>query len=632
MSVPSQQDDFRYFSRHLFRTGLECPTRLWYRARNYPENRESIPFIEHYRFNKKQLTRLCRRQFPKGVEIEASTMEGVAQRTSEALKKRKSILFGPLFIHGRLLASVPIAEKKGNTLRIYHIQTKAFNPSKHRISSTDGRIYAKWKDNLVDIAFQCRVVERCHPNLEVVPILVLPDKKARADSGNLYNPEADAESNSGQLLAFVDVSEEVQLIYRGEAFEEEPFEGHDFDWALTFLEERYYEGKKYPPEIGNKCKNCEFRIEPERAYLEGERSGFAECWDEALGKNLQQQKRPLVFDLIGPGTRNWIEREVYFQEDVVDDEIASLEQLIRSEGHMSERQRQSLQVMQAKGREVPAEIIRPRLFEELERWEYPIHFVDFEAGNYVLPLRENRRPYHLLVFQFSCHSLQRDGSWTHHQWIDGMDESYPNYEMVRRLREVPAIGEGTIVQYSDFERHALKTIRKELKREREIIGDAEELAGWIEGIIRRNDSGHPQGPYLADLSRIVKDFYYNHRMEDSLSIKDVLQSVLSVSDRLKEIYRQPYRSSNFDEIIWWQQGREEGARSPYMLLQEHKKAGGVRRGTEAMVTYAKLLTGEWSPEQKEAFRSDLLSYCELDTLAMMMIYQHWKHLMHEKRN
>ncbi len=632
MSVPSEKDEFRYFSRHLFRTGLECPTRLWYRARNYPENRESIPFIEHYRFNKQQLTALCRRQFPKGMEIEAPTLEEVAELTTKAFEKRNTVLFDPLFIHGRLLASVPIAEKKGNTLRIYHIQTKAFNPAKHRISSMDGRIYSKWRDNLVDIAFQCRVVERCHPNLEVVPILVLPDKKARAESGNLYEDAPGPGSKSGQLLAFVDVSEEVQRIYRGEIFEEEPFGGHDFDWALSFLEERYYGKEKYPPQIGNKCRNCEFRIEPERAYLEDEKSGFAECWDEALGKNLQQQKHPLVFDLIGPGTRNWVEREVYFQEDIVDDEIAPLEQLVRSEGHMSERHRQSLQVMQAKGKEVPAEIIRPRLFEELERWEYPIHFLDFEAGNYVLPLRENRRPYHLLVFQFSCHSLQPDGSWSHHQWIDGMDESYPNYEMVRRLREVPAIEEGTIVQYSDFERHALKTIRKELRREKEMVADAEELMEWIEGIIRRNDSGHPQGPYLADLSRMVKDFYYNHRMEDSLSIKDVLQSVLSVSDRLRDIYREPYRSSNFDEIIWWQQDRGEGARSPYMLLQEYEKAGGVRRGTEAMVTYAKLLTGEWSREQEEALRSDLLSYCELDTLAMMMIYQHWKHLMEEKRN
>src|SRR5699024_8780588 len=140
---------------------------------------------------------------------------------------------------------------------------------------------------------------------------------------------------------------------------------------------------------------------------------------------------------------------------------------------------------------------------------YPIHFLDFEAGNYAIPLRAGRHPYHLIIFQFSCHTLYHDGGCQHHQWVDMLNSDYPSYELVRRLMKVPDINEGTILQYCNFERYALKTIRNELKEESAMVPDSKWLIQWLESLLNRNDSTQPQPPYMVDLNRQVSRFYYN---------------------------------------------------------------------------------------------------------------------------
>ncbi|NIT58601.1 MAG: hypothetical protein GWN00_20960 [Aliifodinibius sp.] len=165
-----------------------------------------------------------------------------------------------------------------------------------------------------------------------------------------------------------------------------------------------------------------------------------------------------------------------------------------------------------------------------------------------------------------------------------------------------------------------------MQNERDEISDADQLINWIEKIINRPDSSHSQPPYIADLSRLVKNFYYNRKMESSLSIKDVLRSVMSHSSYLKDIYSKPYSSSNFDQIIWWQSDGEGGARNPYNILTETGDSP-IRRGTEAMVVYGKMIAQELDESRHEAYQNALLKYCELDTLAMMMIFQHWQKKM-----
>ena len=43
-----------------------------------------------------------------------------------------------------------------------------------------------------------------------------------------------------------------------------------------------------------------------------------------------------------------------------------------------------------------------------------------------------------------------------------------------------------------------------------------------------------------------------------------------------------------------------------------------------MMAYAKMQFSEMSEQEREFYRNALLKYCELDTLAMVMIYEGWK--------
>lgn len=609
-----------YFTKFLFKTGLECPTRLFYHAQEYPQNRQYESFIAHSRNNKRLLTKLARAGYPGGITVDGDSLEEAAGQTETYLQQSAVVLFDAVILDNGFRTKIPILEKADDRVKFFQVHTKAFHPQKHRFYNHHGNLYSKWKSYLLGVAYQYYVLSKAYPQWDLIPHLILPNKKGESNHVRLHqkleNGNLDP-SEENDLLVTIDVADEIRDVFEDKIFDE-PFAGKSFEAVIRQLYDYFRSGEKYPVSVGKKCSNCEFRIEEERKES-GEPSGFSSCWKEACGT---YNGEALVFDLIGPGTDRWLQSDIFLQQYVPDSEFDDLESITQPDKRITEKHRQSLQIMKAKGRKVPEEIIKPRLIEELEKWSYPIHFLDFEAGNYALPIRRNRNPYHLVVFQYSCHSLSEDGTWEHHQWIDPMQGSYPNVDLLRALKKVPDILQGTIVQYSQFERYALKTLRKELKRVEHPPDDAGELVNWIENIIDRHDSTHKSGPFLADLSRMVKHFYYNHRMENSLSIKEVLHSVMKVSNYLRERYSKPYKSTNFDDIIWWQ---KDGLRlkNPYRLLIE-MEGQGVQRGAEAMVAYARALIEPLEKSERQRLRQSLLRYCELDTLAMLMIYQHWK--------
>ena len=619
-----------YFTKHLFGAGVECATKLYYYAQNYPENRESRPFIEHAIFNKRLLKALSRSAYPQGIFVDESSIAKAAEVTAARLEEEEVTLFDAIFVHQQMMGRLPIIHKEGSNITAYHVQTKGFDSRKHRLSDADGRIFSKWRSYLLDFAYQLYLLKHNHPELEIEAVLVMPERSGQAYTDNL--PELLHPMQKGtisdevvpanqELLAKVDVTDLIRRVWEDPDFADEHLPQTNFEESVYYLRDLYFNNEKVNPQIGLKCNRCEFRTELDR-IAQGTNSGFNECWKPHMDTDNPSESH--VFELIGPGTNRWIMNGVRDQREISLDGVFTPKSIVEGKGRISHEMRQALQVHKVQGHKVPEEIFRPAIARELQRWEYPLHFIDFEAGNYALPVRKNRSPYDLVVFQFSCHTLQADGSWSHHQWIEDRECGYPNYELVRQLKAVPGIEEGTIVQYSNFERNALKTVRRELVLEQHEVDDAEALIGWIEQIIQRHDSSHHQPPYVADLSRLVKNFYYNCEMGNSLSIKDVLQSVMSHSDFLKGKYRKRYNSHNFKDMQWWQDNGRGEARNPYKLLMETGDAP-IRRGTEAMVVYGKMIAQQWSDEKLAAFRQALLKYCELDTLAMMMIYQHWQH-------
>ena len=147
---------------------------------------------------------------------------------------------------------------------------------------------------------------------------------------------------------------------------------------------------------------------------------------------------------------------------------------------------------------------------------------------------------------------------------------------------------------------------------------------------------------MIDLCELVKRYHYAPATNGSNSIKHVLPAVLDSSAFLKEKYAPPVYgvkhgipSLNFQGKKWIQM---EGGKvvDPYKLLprmfadvSDHdmtqlNEGDELRNGGAAMTAYARMQFEEMGEREREEIRAALLRYCELDTLAMVMLYEAWR--------
>ena len=96
-------------------------------------------------------------------------------------------------------------------------------------------------------------------------------------------------------------------------------------------------------------------------------------------------------------------------------------------------------------------------------------------------------------------------------------------------------------------------------------------------------------------------------------------------------------SLNFEGNHHWIQFDNSEVKNPYSLLppifvensqeQLDKFISGLEKisdGGAALTAYSKLQFTDMSIEERRYIKKSLLKYCELDTLAMVMIYEHLK--------
>lgn len=86
----------------------------------------------------------------------------------------------------------------------------------------------------------------------------------------------------------------------------------------------------------------------------------------------------------------------------------------------------------------------------------------------------------------------------------------------------------------------------------------------------------------------------------------------------------------------WVKLEDDSVIDPYKLLPDifqdyHgnidellSESESLDNGGAALTAYAKIQFTEMNDHERESLRSALLKYCELDTLAMVMIYEAWK--------
>ena len=163
------------------------------------------------------------------------------------------------------------------------------------------------------------------------------------------------------------------------------------------------------------------------------------------------------------------------------------------------------------------------------------------------------------------------------------------------------------------------------------------LASWARGLMDSSKSDHGQDKgRMVDLQKILLKQYYHPLAGGSNSLKKILPAILQTSPFLKKKYSSPIYgtpampSKNFKAMTWIQ-----GKADPYELLPpvsadiplDVERVFGendkIDQGGAAMTAYAKVQFTQCSAAEVAGVEKALLKYCELDTLAMVMLWEEW---------
>jgi hypothetical protein len=272
-------------------------------------------------------------------------------------------------------------------------------------------------------------------------------------------------------------------------------------------------------------------------------------------------------------------------------------------------------------------------------WNYPYHLIDFETSAVALPFYEGMRPYESIAFQFSHHILHEDGSVEHaNEFLCVEPGEFPNYKFARALKEALALDNGSVFMWSHHENTILSSILRQLSEDPLPPDDAEQLKEFILSITKGGERE------MIDLCRIAEKAYFHPDTKGSNSIKKVLPAILKTSKFLKGIYSQPVygsadgvKSKNFKNFSWIQNNKTDlyGVLKEYAekvlkekeSLVDEDNTSIISEGGAAATGYSRLQFEDLEDAKRENIKAALLRYCELDTLAMVMIVQGWQELI-----
>jgi hypothetical protein len=444
------------------------------------------------------------------------------------------------------------------------------------------------------------------------------------------------------VLACVHVDELVDEILR------DPIEAPGVTGTLSELAanwaEHYRTDTRIPPTIGAHCAKCEFRADPPESRM---RSGLHGCWREAAGCTEADFAQGTVLDLWNfRGKQALIEQRVLRLADVPLDALGDQGNQGGGDG-LSRGRRQAMQVTGRWPGRPEFYLDAPLMRREMDSWVFPLHFIDFETARVAIPFFSGQRPYANIAFQFSHHVVEADGQVEHRsQFLSTTPGTKPNYDFVRALQA--ALGStGTVFMWSPHENTTLNGILEELEQDPAPPPDAADLSAFIRSLTtRKAGKGNVEAGSraLVDLCRLAEKAFFHPATKGSNSIKKVLPAVMQSSDYLKQRYSQPIygsrggiRSQNFVDQVWWQEV-DGVVVDPYRLLPpvftdlprevvEALEADDdleIAQGGAATTAYARLQFEDISPQERRSIEAALLRYCELDTLAMVMVYEAWR--------
>ncbi len=199
---------------------------------------------------------------------------------------------------------------------------------------------------------------------------------------------------------------------------------------------------------------------------------------------------------------------------------------------------------------------------------YPLYFLDFETMQLAIPQFVGTRPYAQITFQYSLHYIEHEGGELKHKECLAESGTDPRRLIAERLCEdIPK--DVCVTAYN-------KSF--ECGRLRELAGYYPDLADHLLNI---------ESNIVDLIVPFQSGWYYNRAMGGSFSIKSVLPALFPDDPEL-----------------------------------DYHNLEGIHNGGEAMIIFPKIQYME--PEEQKKTRENLLKYCQLDTYAMVKVWEDLK--------
>lgn len=203
--------------------------------------------------------------------------------------------------------------------------------------------------------------------------------------------------------------------------------------------------------------------------------------------------------------------------------------------------------------------------EDLADYPFPARFLDFETIQFGVPIWAGSRPFQSIPYQFSLHKIDSDGQLSHLEFLDisGKD---PRLEFANALVKA-CESQGPIFVYNaGFEGSRIREL-------------AEQFPSLENQLLRIKEQ-------LVDLLPIAANRFYHPSQGGSWSIKKILPAI-----------------------------------APEL---QYSQLDGVQDGNMSMDAFLETLDKNTSLERLCEIRVQMLKYCELDTFAMVKIWQKFR--------
>lgn len=203
---------------------------------------------------------------------------------------------------------------------------------------------------------------------------------------------------------------------------------------------------------------------------------------------------------------------------------------------------------------------RNALSEILSEITWPCYYLDFETAKTAVPFWEDVAPHEQILTQYSLHICDAHGAEPQHEEYLAPHTNDSRRELAEHMLE--RLGEsGSIVVYSSFEKTQISALAKRFP----------DLSIQLMKCVER----------IFDLEHVFKSAYIHPKFCGQTSIKKTL---------------------------------------PALVPELSYKTLEIGGGDAAMAAFIKMAKGLCLPKEIENLRKALLTYCQLDTLAMVKLH------------